>query len=442
MKTKIFSALTICLVVFSITACSPQAGTEKRPYLQAALEAAVWLENTAVKTATGTSWLADPKDPTTGANNLYAGTPGTVLFFLELHGVTGERRYLDIARSGADYLLAALPEEKGTGFYEGISGLGYVLEEVFKATGDAKYRKGVMDILNRIRQSSVKAGNGVEWSSVADIISGGAGTGLFLLYAGRSLDQPEWIQLAAEAGTHLIELGKPENGGLKWAMAADYPRLMPNFSHGTAGVSFFLARLFEETKNQKYMDAAQAGVRYLQSIAQPDTCLLFHDEPDGKDRFYYGWCHGPSGTTRLFYLMSKLTGQKSFMEFALKSAKTVMDSGIPDNEAAPGIWNNVGICCGLAGIAEMFLDLHKVTGDKTYREFADRLEGKIIAKATEENGGLKWTQAEFRSKPDLLIAQTGLMQGAAGIGLTLLHADAIEQGRALKSRMPDNPFPR
>ena len=40
-------------------------------------------------------------------------------------------------------------------------------------------------------------------------------------------------------------------------------------------------------------------------------------------------------------------------------------------------------------------------------------------------GGLKWIQAEHRLHPDRLTAQTGLMQGAAGVGLTLLRLDAL-----------------
>ena len=49
--------------------------------------------------------------------------------------------------------------------------------------------------------------------------------------------------------TRLIALGKQEAGGLKWAMSPRFPRLMPNFSHGTAGIAYFLATLYSETKD-------------------------------------------------------------------------------------------------------------------------------------------------------------------------------------------------
>ena len=60
----------------------------------------------------------------------------------------------------------------------------------------------------------------------------------------------------------------------------------------------------------------------------------------------------------------------------------------------------------------------------------------------EEGKGLKWIQAEHRIRPELLVAQTGLMQGAAGVGLFLLRLDAAENGRDSFVRMPDTPFER
>jgi len=63
-----------------------------------------------------------------------------------------------------------------------------------------------------------------------------------------------------------------------------------------------------------------------------------------------------------------------------------------------------------------------------------------MAKATVEDGSMRWIQAEHRTRPELLIAQTGLMQGAAGIGLYLVHLDAFEQRKRPKINLPDSVF--
>ncbi len=415
--------------------------TAERPYLEAALKAAKWLEQSAVKTPYGLAWPADPLNPKTVNSSLYAGTPGSVLFFLELSSSTGSQDYLRLARAGADDLLAKLPGEKGLGLYEGMAGIGFTLEEVFKATGDQRYRDGFLNCLKRIREGAVKKGRGVEWGTVTDIISGSAGTGLVLLYASRELKDKAWLELASSAGERLVELGRPEGGGLKWAMDPGFPRLMPNFSHGTAGIAYFLTALGGETKKKEFLEAARAGAKYLLSVAKTEgnACLIFHNEPDGKNLYYLGWCHGPVGTAQLFYRLYKLTGDKAWLDWLQKSAQGIMDSGIPEKET-PGFWNNDGICCGLAGVGDFFLNLYRVTQYTRYLDFCQRVTKKLLAKATIEDGRMKWVQAEHRVRPELLIAQTGLMQGAAGIGLFLLHLDAFEQGTWPNVSLPDSAF--
>jgi lantibiotic modifying enzyme len=380
-------------------------------------------------------------DPATITENLYSGTPGIVIFFLECFYSTGDGHYRDIARKGADQLLSVYTKRQETAFYEGLAGTGFALEEAYKATGEGKYRKAVLDILEMLAEKAVRKGRGIAWSEITDIVSGDAGTGLFLLYAARELREARWIDLACAAGRRLIELGIPEHGGLKWAMSPTFPRVMPNFSHGTAGISYFLARLHEVTKKEEFLEAARAGVRYLSKIAQKDTCFLFHDEPDNKDLYYLGWCQGPVGTARLFIEMDRLTGERSGMAWIKRSSRAVMESGIPEKQT-PGLWNNVGICCGLAGIADYFLELAKMTGEPSYRDFAWKLAANVLCRATKEKGGLKWIHADMRRDPDVVFAQTGLMQGASGIGLFFLHADAAATGRPRRIIFPDEPFGR
>jgi hypothetical protein len=55
----------------------------ERPYLDAALRAARWIESSSLRTAKGTAWPSDPRDPKTVETNLHSGVPGVVLFFLE-----------------------------------------------------------------------------------------------------------------------------------------------------------------------------------------------------------------------------------------------------------------------------------------------------------------------------------------------------------------------
>jgi lantibiotic modifying enzyme len=433
-------AAAAALAISAAASCKKPA---PGPYLAAAEQAAAWIRASATKVAEGTAWPAIPSSPAPASLDLYSGIPGVVLFFVQAFHTTGDASYLADARGGAELLLAKMAGVQGPGLYEGLSGVAFALEETSKATKDDKYRRGFIDALERIRAGAAATGSGVEWSSTTDIISGGAGTGLFLLYAFRETGDRAWLDLASRAGARLMDLGRPENGGLKWAMDPGFPRLMPNFSHGTAGIAYFLAALYAETKRQEFLDAAMAGARYLLSVAKTegDSCLVFHDEPDNKDLYYLGWCHGPVGTARLFYLLSDVSGDKTWLDWVRKSANGLLKSGIPEQET-PGFWNNAGICCGLAGVGEFFLDLHLALADPAYLAFSERVATRLLAKATVEGGKMFWVQAEHRTRPDYLLAQTGYMQGAAGIGTFLLRLAAVGGPRTARIVFPDTPFGR
>ena len=410
-------------------------------YRAVAVDAAKWIRTARLETPFGITWPADPRDAKTISTALYSGSPGVVLFLIELYHATGDRAHLQDARRGADELMTKTASERGMGLYDGVAGLGFTFGETWRATKDEKYRKAALNAVKVVTAKAAAVSEGVQWNTSTDIISGIAGTGLFLLYADEVLKDPGARALAIRAGDRLLEVGKPDQGGTKWAMNPASPRLMPNFSHGTAGIAYFLATLYKTTRERRFLDGALAGARYLQAIAKTegDICLVPHNQPDGLDLFYLGWCHGPTGTARLFYQLHAVTGDDTWMAWVDKAANGILKSGIPE-QRTPGFWNNVSQCCGSAGVAQFFLDLHGVTRDPKYLTFAQRMTDDLLARATRDVTGTRWVQAEHRVRPELLIAQTGYMQGAAGIGMWLLRLDGAQRGRAPFVRFPDSPW--
>ncbi|MCJ7582150.1 MAG: hypothetical protein MUP98_16680 [Candidatus Aminicenantes bacterium] len=431
-------AVVLCSIFLISISCSRD---KKRPYLDAAVEAAGWVESSAVQSDFGTTWPAVPGESTTPDNGLYSGNSGIVLYFLEMFYTTGDVQYLHVAQAGADHLLGTISDENSAGFYSGISGIGFALYETYRASEEKKYLEGFRTCLQFLKDSAQEMDQGVEWSTTTDIISGTAGTGLFLIYAYQETEDRLLLNLAELAGKRLIELGEKVENGMKWAMNPDYPRYMPNFSHGTAGIAYFLASLYLETEKEEFLDAALEGGRYLKEIAvtDGDVCLVFHSEPEGEDLYYLGWCHGPVGTARLFFRLFQITGDNEWIDLVEMGAKAILDSGIPEQEVE-GFWNNVGVCCGSAGVADFFLSLYNITRKKDYLDFARHLTKDLLAKTTKIESGMKWIQAEHRVRPEFLQAQTGLMQGAAGIGLWFLRLDAFDHRRIPQIMFPDNPF--
>lgn len=386
--------------------------------LAAARQARAWL-------------LTQPANPQPG---LYSGAAGELLFHLEFHRRTGDPAALSDAAKIGRTLAAAIPASNDAGLYSGLGGIGFALHELAKSSPDPAWAEGARQATRKIASLAQPRGAGVQWTDVTDIISGSAGTGLFLLAMKETA-------LAAKAGDRLLELAEATEHGALWKMDPKFPRVMPNFSHGTAGVAYFLARLYGETKDRKYLTAAESGAGHLLAIAdqQGESCRIHHHTPGGEDLFYLGWCHGPTGTARLFFQLFKVTGDRRWMEAVRKSANALLTSGIPETRT-PGFWNNVGQCCGDAGAAEFLLSLHRETGDRRYLAFAKRLTDHILRAAAPGGSGLQWIHAENRVSPRDVKAQTGYMQGAAGIGIWLLRLDAALAGKPSQLRFPDSPW--
>ena len=442
-----------------------------RNSLEMAEAAGAWLRSSSRKTPFGLTWPVAPGISEEDVLHIYSGTPGVILFLLELHHATGEERYLLDAEAGARHLLSSAMAGPGTarlpdwGLYTGLAGVAYTLSEVHAAGGDDGIGRGAATLVGRVMDDARPLDGGVAWFSGEpreasyDIIGGSAGIGLTLLHfherwaGGTSVgdgspppDPPDSparaLELARQAGRLLVERGRPDGGGLKWPMSEAYPRLMPNFSHGTAGVAYFLARLYEVTGEEAFLAPAEAGARYLDAVSTRDPgggCLLFHHEPEGEDLFYLGWCHGPVGTARLFQQLARVTGEPSWLDWVRDGARGIRGQGIPEHRPE-GFWNNVSQCCGDAGVGDFFLGLHASGGTPDDLRFAGRLGEYLRAEATEDGGEARWIQAENRTQPENVVAQTGWMQGAAGVGAFFLHLDGAEKGRKARVVLPDSPL--
>jgi lantibiotic modifying enzyme len=433
-----------CALPLALLTMLPQPPAPlERPHLAIALEAGRWLQAAGVRTADGMAWPAAPPDRSTVQANLYSGGAGVVLFFLELHRATGDGAHLATAKAGADALLAAIEREPVPGFYTGLAGIGFVLGELGRETGVARYRDGARRVVALLGERAIPRGDGVEWNDTTDIIAGSAGIGLFLLHAADRFDAPDARPLAIRAGRRLLARAIPDAGGRKWPMDGTSPQRLPNFSHGTAGVAYFLATLYQASGDRAFLDAALAGAAYLQAVARTDgdICLIFHHEPDadGRRLYYLGWCHGPAGTARLWHRLWQATNDRTWQSWTAKSARAILASGVPERQA-PGFWNNVGQCCGSAGVGAFFLARHRA-GDPEALPFARRTAAQILAAATRDASGARWVHAEHRTRPADVAAQTGWMQGAAGVGAFFLQLDAAEQGRLVAPLpWPDAPF--
>ncbi len=432
---------------------------ERARPLERALEVEAFLASCRIDGAAGVRWRRTPASGTNPPHTLYHGSAGVLLFYLELHRATGGANHLETAISAGEELLRHVNEADRltVGFYSGWPGLVFTLNELAKASLQPRFRLGAQMALRKMMEQSEALGAGIGWiepmpfsditgmtgeREVLDLSIGAAGAGLILLYAHRQRLDDRSLGWARQTADRLLEMAIDTPVGPNWLMMADmpFPFTAPNFAHGAAGVGYFLADLHRETDEPGYLEAAVAAAGYVKAKAQPsgDGVLVIHTD-EQPDLFYLGVCHGPAGTDRLMFLLGEITGDASWMDWVHRNMVGLLATGAPE-ERTDGLWNNVGLCCGDAGIGDHALWLYRATGRAEYLDLARRIEAHLAVSCDLGGGMRSWPQAEHRNRPDFVETQTGYMQGAAGIGSFLLHLATLDDLVGAKIVLPDTPF--
>ncbi|NGY63607.1 hypothetical protein G7043_32280 [Lentzea sp. NEAU-D13] len=205
-------------------------------------------------------------------------------------------------------------------------------------------------------------------------------------------------------------------------------RESPNFSHGLSGIATALAVAGVEFDRPDLVDAAAAGAEHLVALSDQSDggfrVQLRIPHLEELERFSYGWCHGPTGTSLLWPALHRAgvreVANTPVMDWHSRCMHSIRVSGLPERRY-PGFWDNDGRCCGTAGVGDVLLD----SGE---REFALHLADVLVERAIPDGDGVCWRFIEHRNEEPLLPAGLGWMQGAAGIAGFLFHAGRAAQG--------------
>lgn len=234
----------------------------------------------------------------------------------------------------------------------------------------------------------------------------------------------------------LAEAGATEAG---WPFVPERYRtepgtVMPNLSHGLAGVSAVLASAGLSLSRPELVAAGARAAEQLVELGVTDgqgfvVQRYFPTDVNDEDQYTYTWCHGASGTSLAFAALDA-AGVPSVAgvapaDWRRRCLHSVRTSGLPAR-LHPGFWDNDGRCCGTAGVGDILLDSWHSTGSADDLAFATLLADTLVDHAVE---GAYWRFTEHRNEDPLLPPALGWMQGAAGIAAYLLHtARAVEQG--------------
>jgi type 2 lantibiotic biosynthesis protein LanM len=348
-------------------------------------------------------------------DSLYDGRCGVALFLAALHSVTGERRFRDLCvcalqalrrrvRTGDRVFQQRMARFAGIGGATGLGSMIYALARIGDFLNDETMYADARAITGWITPELIAA------DEQFDVMGGAAGAILGLLSLYGVTRQAAVLATAIAAGQHLLARRVTCGGTPKAWLTPDGKRPLTGFSHGAAGISYALLRLYDISGDRAYRGAALEGIAYERSVfssADGNWPDFRHTGPDSSAGFLSQWCHGATGVglARLGSLRIINTPEiRSDIDIAVQTTQ------------AHGLRTVDHLCCGNLGRVETMLVAARCCNRADWRERALRDVSAIVARARDVGA--------YQLFPDLqpgLLVNPGFFQGTAGIGYALLR---------------------
>jgi len=413
-------------------------------YLTAVQETISWLEAAEHTTEDGTWWESIPGKETdknatlTSVGSLYGGSAGIAFFYLRMYQVTKNEEYLKKAESGIAFSIKkdrgeASYQNTGEGTLKGIpsgilngpSGVAYVSYLLYEETGKKEY----FEFTQKATELLIKRQKEGRWSGAYGILADG-GLVLYLLWLYKKTNTYTYLEAADKAGKWIAGEADETDTTARW-LAMDSVSFglgekgyFPGFFYGTAGTGYIMAKLYEETKKERYLQLAKKAAGYLQKIAtvkkDGTAALIRYNDPYAADMYYLGMCQGPVGHSRLFYQLYKLTKEDVYQEWMIRLTNGILEAGAPKMHSK-GYWHTYCYCCGAAGMLEHFLEMYEFTKDPRYEAAAKEAAEVLLRDSNLDEGKRRWYTAWNRHLPGEVEAWTGLYHGSTGCAASLLY---------------------
>lgn len=355
----------------------------------------------------------------TFGTDLYAGTSGVALFLTALYSERPDPQLLRTIKGAVKQITDNMHHCPDHGFYCGKPGVAAVLIKIGSEICQEDYiRKGI-ELLESIGTADPK-------THETDIISGIAGSIPLLLDVYDQFKIQRLLDMAVEMGEALCNMATREGEYWSWATVPAAKNLT-GYSHGAAGISSALLRLYTATGHLRFLEASVKGVNYEQAFFDhhqqnwPD----FRESGEGKSSCSHAWCHGAPGIAISRAYAATTTADARYQQqadAALLTTATNLDSLLRNQFKTC----NYSLCHGLAGNADILLE----SGNSHYIALANAVGLAGIANYAKT--GTNWPSGLSHYQ----YPTHGLMMGVAGTGYFYLRLhDRTKHPSVLQPRL-------
>ncbi|RUT06003.1 type 2 lantibiotic biosynthesis protein [Dulcicalothrix desertica PCC 7102] len=346
--------------------------------------------------------------------DFYEGNCGIALFLAALDYVNKKSQFRDLVLEALQYtrrVVQICDSELAHKFVKiigvgGATGIGSIIYSLVRISNFIREPELVEDAL---KFSALITPEIIAADRKLDVIDGTAGTILALLALYRETNNITVLEKAIACGKHLLN-HQISIDGLPKAWKTNENQPLTGFSHGAAGISYALLRLYAVTDDVAYLEAAQEGIAYENKFFSSDSKnwsdLRSIALENGQPGFPVSWCHGAVGIAlaRLGGISTLATDEiYQNIEIALE---TIQKSTLHSVDH---------LCCGNLGQCEALLvAAQKLSRPELFKMAQQKIAG-VIHRA-EKNRGYKL----FANLPTQVL-NPGFFQGTPGIGYEFLR---------------------
>jgi type 2 lantibiotic biosynthesis protein LanM len=343
--------------------------------------------------------------------DLYGGTSGIALFLARLYSVTQEKLFKKTAEAAIEAALLKMQEwdpAQSFGFYSGLAGIAYALAEVAPLIGREDLEQKSMQTLEKLPRQDIAMQT---W----DIISGSAGIIPVLLRQHQKFGHDFLLNLAVQHGDMLLQGANRNHESWSWTTIPGVAQKdLTGFSHGTAGIAWALLELHSISKEQRFMDAAMAALRYERhwyDVAQENWPDFRSEGQPGTQACGMAWCHGAPGIGLARIRSGQLLhDDQCHIEAGIALRTTTRGLGAAMQSAQ----GNCSLCHGNMGNAELLLAAGDALGDSASLDMVTRVADEAMQKYRFAHNAWPCGVLNGGENP-------GLMLGLAGIGYFYLR---------------------
>jgi hypothetical protein len=208
---------------------------------------------------------------------------------------------------------------------------------------------------------------------------------------------------AKRIGDQLLQEAKTDDNGIYWeTMTMDLDRnvsfkISESIYSGSSGVAYFFLELFKQAQDQRYMDAAVQGMKWVVNYCNSNPSS------------YYAFFTGRMGVSYVLLRMYEFTGESRYLEQALATARACIEFLASPQQVNDLINGTSGALLGL-------MHLHAAAGEEWILEVIDAYIKHLVKSAFHGPKGLYWDRSETA-----ISGLCGFSHGAAGIGFVFLE---------------------